>query len=81
MKLKKVIEAFVMARKNNMDGYSDYPGVGIIKDIDVAKFTIKHMHWYDLPNIPLVICNGLASQLILMKVIEEPKDKNWKFPI
>lgn len=62
------------------DGYIDYPGVGIITDKQVANLVIKHTTLFDRIFRPdKIVRAGLLAQNILEKVIEEPKEKNWKF--
>ena len=61
---------------------SDYPGVGIVKDTDVAKYAKKHLRFVDRFSVTKVAQAALFSQDILFKVIESdelPKAKNWKF--
>ena len=62
------------------NGYIDYPGVGIITDKQVADMVMKHTTLFDRLFRPekLVIA-GLLAQNILMKVVETPKEKNWRF--
>lgn len=81
MKKKSWLKTFIEDRKNNTEGWIDYPGVGKITDLDVAKFTIKHSHVWDWFNPILMICYAQFAYSMKMKVIEEPKDPNWKFPI
>lgn len=81
MKKKSWLKKFIEGRKNNTDGYCEYPGVGRIYDIDVAKFTLQHSHWYDWFNPILMICYAQFAYSMKMKIIEEPTDPNWKFPI
>lgn len=62
--------------------WSDYPGVGIVKDVDVAKYARKHLRFMDRFSVTKVAQAALFSQDILFKVIgndELPKAKNWKF--
>lgn len=81
MKKKSWLKDFISDRKSATDGCIDYPGVGIINDIDVAKFTLKHSHWWDWFNPILMICYSQYAWSMKMKVIEEPADPRWKFPI
>lgn len=57
----------------------DYPGKGKITDADVAAFVKKHTHWWDRFDYHKVSDSALLAQNILMGVVEEPKEKNWKF--
>ena len=81
MKKKSWLKDFICDRKHAVGGWIDYPGVGKINDIDVAKFTLKHSHWWDWFNPILMICYSQYAWSMKMKAIEEPKNPNWKFPI
>lgn len=66
------------------DFSSDYPGVGVVRDIDVAKHVRKHMRLIDRLNATKVACAALVSQDILFGVITKdnlPKNPNWKYRI
>lgn len=60
-------------------GEIDYPGVGIITDLEVAKLVRKHTHWWDRLNYHKMTDAGLCAQLMLMKVYDQPKKKKWFF--
>lgn len=62
------------------DGYIDYPGVGIITDKQVAQLVIEHTTLFDRIFRPRkIVCAALLAQTMLMKVVDEPKEKDWKF--
>ena len=66
------------------DFSSDYPGVGVVRDIDVAKHARKHMRFIDRLNATKVACAALVSQNILFGVIPKevlPTNPNWKYRI
>lgn len=62
--------------------WADYPGVGAVRDTDVARHVIKHIRFIDRFNVRKIVLAALASQDILFGVIpkdELPKSKNWKY--
>lgn len=62
------------------DSWIDYPGVGVITDDQVADHVMKHVTIFDLLFRHRKIMDAtLCSQCMLMGVIEEPEDKNWKY--
>jgi len=62
------------------DGWINYPGIGKITDKQVADLVMEHTTLFDRIFKPRkIVVAGLLAQNILMKIIDEPKDKNWKF--
>lgn len=70
-----------MLKPYKLEGYIDYPGVGIIKDEDVYQVIKKHSRLVDRLNPRKMLEMSFYAQAILMKVAE-PDDANnpkWKF--
>lgn len=84
MEFKKIFKKLKQEINERLHGdeetWADYPGVGKITDRAVYEHMKKHTHWFDRLNPRLVCHYSLASQLHLMKVLEDPKDPNWKYP-
>lgn len=62
----------------------DYPGVGVVRDIDVARHVRKHMRLIDRLSTTKVVLAALVSQIILYGAIPKedlPKNPNWKYRI
>lgn len=77
----KKIQTAIIQRRNFTGGYADYPGVGKVYDAELGEFAFKHMHWYDRLNPRMVGSAIMFCQGIRFGLVEEPKDKNWKFPV
>ena len=67
--------------KFKMDGYVDYPGVGIIKDEDVYKLILKHSRLIDRLSPAKMVEMSLLGQNVLMRIFDnvDPNDPSWKF--
>lgn len=62
------------------DGYIDYPEIGIITDKQVADMVMKHTTLFDRLFRPeKLVRAGLLAQNMLMKVVETPEEKDWRF--
>lgn len=71
-----------MAKKFKMEGYIDYPGVGIIKDEDVYNLVIEHSRLVDRINPRKWVEMTLYGQCVLMGLMDDEiqkKGPNWKF--
>ena len=69
-------------KKNNgfaYDGYIDYPGVGLITDRDVYELVKKHSSFIERLDPRKMTEMTLLGQCVLMKVIDPPKNSNWRF--
>ncbi len=70
-----------MFKPYKLNGYIDYPGVGIITDEDVYKMVIKHSRLIDRLSPRKWVEMTFLAQAFLMKIIEpeNANDPNWKF--
>ena len=72
-----------MPKKKNKgfayEGCIDYPGVGRITDRDVYELVKKHSSFIERLDPRKMTEMTLLGQCVLMKVIEPPKDPNWRF--
>lgn len=70
-----------MFKPYKLNGYIDYPDVGIITDEDVYKMVIKHSRLIDRLSPRKWVEMTFLAQAFLMKVIEpeDANDPNWKF--
>lgn len=70
-------------RRRYGDGSVNYPGIGVITDADVYKFTMKHLHWWDKLNPKMVGFWSLTSQYILMRIwtVKKEKGDDWYYPL
>lgn len=71
-----------MFKPYKLDGYIDYPGVGIIKDEDVYQVIRKHSRLIDRLSPRKLVEMTFLAQAYLMKIFEPDDAKTnpkWKF--
>lgn len=85
--MKKILSKFIEWLKHGnavfmeYEGYINYPGVGLINDVDVYNLICKHSRLLDRLNPARMVEMAITGQCILMRLYTEidPDDPSWTF--
>lgn len=79
--LQKLMTWWICGYDFKYQGYIDYPGVGLIHDVQVWNLVRDHSRLIDRLNSKKMTEMSLLGQCILMGIFDEvdPNDPSWMF--